>query len=690
MNVQEQRNVLCHGPARRAALGALISAWAAACSDGIPSEDAPSPEAADPTEAAVAHAEKLARGAVSLMRPELHESYTRRLPDTRRVLRISTYVDGEGNKQTVAVDLAGDKIVDLSTVIAEEDRAFRARCGKLDRALCDVRTAVGEDEPIPVVIWLVHPEPDMDRGLALSDRAAHDQRLQQVIDARRKTTARVKRRFDVLLGHASFGASELAPVLAAELSRNELAVIERDPEVGQVMLGGRDAINDLAESRSGSSWTPGAWHDGTGAAVGVLELNRPDVVTLLPALTIRDPVGPIDDHARLVTAIVANTSPVAGYANDSTISIGNRMAGDNEIADIDWAIGRGTVVHNQSWHFLHERTLTELSARDRYMDYITRVYARFFSTAASNADDRYVVHKGYNILTVGSNYNNGRIVDGTVPPSETCGLPSSYVSSWRNGVPQELPHVTADGGCITAVGVTKGGTSFAAPAVTGMAAGLTEVAPSLTWWPEALKAIFLASPVTLASGSPDGCPWRYRKDASGACTLLDGRDGTGRVNGYRAELIAGAPHVAGSTSIRGHDYGYVTKASFDGTVNHFLSESHLAKGSGNCYGFGERLRVALAWDSDARCTAGLPESCTDTLDMDLDLRVYEEPGGTLIGQSATTVNSYEHVDVPIRGPFGHCTPAGQNWYYRIEVRLANHDAVSTSEGTYYGLAWSVF
>jgi hypothetical protein len=291
---------------------------------------------------------------------------------------------------------------------------------------------------------------------------------------------------------------------------------------------------------------------------------------------------------------------------------------------------------------------------------------------------------------VGSNYNNGRIVDGTVPASETCGITSSYVSSWRNGVPQELPHVTADGGCITAVGVTDAGTSFAAPAVTGMAAGLTEGAPALASWPEALKAIFLASPVTTAIGSPDGCPWRYRRDAAGACTLLDGRDGTGRVNGSRAELIAGAPHVAGSTAIRGHDYGYVTKASFDGTSNHFLTEAHLATGSGICNALGERLRVALAWDSDASCTSGSPESCSDSLDMDLDIRVYEEPGDSLVGQSATTVNSYEHVDVLIRGPFGRCRPAGQNWYYRIEVSLANYDAVSAGEGTYYGLAWSVF
>jgi hypothetical protein len=196
----------------------------------------------------------------------------------------------------------------------------------------------------------------------------------------------------------------------------------------------------------------------------------------------------------------------------------------------------------------------------------------------------------------------------------------------------------------------------------------------------------LASPIETPAATPDGCAWRFRRDSLGNCTLADGRDGTGLVNGVRARAMAGRMAEGLDMVEAGHDFGFITKSGFNATT-FFMTPNHHAVGPRTCAPILYRLRVALAWDSKVSCPAGDPWSCSDALEMDLDLRVYEEPGSALIAQSATTTNSYEHIDIPIRGRTSHCTPSGTDWYYRIEVRLANHAALPSSASTFFGLAW---
>jgi hypothetical protein len=680
----------------RTALAVLLLATVMGCGDedgtaGAPAEGgAPGGALGDDSGAmeALTPTQELARAAVALERGVLHERYLLPLPELDRSLEVTTWVDDQGDKQTVAVDLDTEEVVDLTRLKRAEAQALEKRCGKLDAPLCDDLAVQKATTLVPAMIWLVHPENDVDRALAETAPEQWKKELQRAVDARRAVAERVGKRLEKRLGRPALERSLLAPVLSGWLTRDEIVRVAADVEVGQVMLGGREVSNDLAASQTLSHWTPGPDADGTGVPVGVLETSRPDDVSQLGALDVRAPAGAADSHSRLVTAIIRNTSATPGYANAATVAIANRLDTDTDIADIDWAvITKGTDVHNQSWHFLHERTATAPSARDRYLDYITRAYAKFFATASSNADDRFVVHKGYNIVSVGATYNDGNIVNGASPAGE-CALPASYVSTWRNGGTQELPHVVADGGCVTAVGTTNAGTSFAAPAVTGMAAGLVEVAPILGGWPEPLKAILLASPAETDLQSPDTCAWRRARDGGGTCVLGDGRDGTGLVRGDRARTIAESPNTGGLQR-DGFDYGFVNKASFLAGTN-LLNETHYAKGQASCSIFLERLRVAVAWDSDATCTTGSSAGCSDNLDMDLDLLVYEMPGNSLIASSSTTTNSYEHIDVPIRPQFGMCTPAGENWYYRIEVRLANYATVGAAESTYYGLAWSVY
>jgi len=641
--------------------------------------------------------EVIAVDATSIEAPELHEQYLEYLPDTGKRIRVYTFINGLGEKEVVAVDEARRAQTDLEAARGAEAAALSARCGRIERALCEQMASARA--PIPVVVWLIHPEADADRDLAERDNSAFTTAREAAINARRRTVERVATRIERTLGRVALTRSRFAPVLAGRLTSAEISRVAADLEVGAIMRGGDEISEDLAASLALSNWSSSPTYDGTGVSVGILEVSRPDMVTQLPPLVIRNPTGATSAHARLVAGIIANTSPTPGYANGASLYIANRVPTDTDINDLDWALtavaGAPTRVNNQSWHFEYERTLTTLSPRDRYLDYLTRTYALFYSTASSNTDDRHVVHKGYNIVMVGATYGNGLIVDGIVPAGDLgCGLEvlmPPYVSTWRNGVPQELPHLVTDGGCITAVGTTNAGTSFAAPGVTGMAAGLGELNSSLLSWPEAVKAILVASPDRSSVQSPDGCAWRSsRPTGSSSCTVADGRDGTGLVDGARARAMAEVRSGLGTQHMSAHDYGFINTASFESTGQNFLTNEHYAEAAPSCVPQNNlRLRVVLAWDSDASCTAGSASSCTDALNMDLDLRVYEEPGGTLVGQSSTTANSYEHVDVPIRGSTSGCQPSGNPWHYRIEVRYANYSP-SATRSTYYGLAWHAY
>lgn len=632
--------------------------------------------------------------AASIDNPAIHEAGWRYLPHTDRRLWVATVVNDRAEKALVGFDEDGEP-VDLEPVIAEEQRAQLDACGKLGAELCE---RIGDGERKLVAIWLRLDEPEPDRQLTSKDPALFERDVARFEAAIGRRLAAIAPELERMVG-AKLERSTTAPVLWAELDDAQLARIEASPEVGWVELTGGLGEDDLATAKTLTVWTtPGPEHDGTGVPVGVLEMDAPDDTTYLPSHTLRVPTDTTASHARYVTAVIANTggSTATGFANEAQIHIANRSPADSE-GDIDWAGNQGARAHNQSWHYGTEEISYLLSARDRYLDYNVRNYARFYALAAGNViygdgetDIELVNHKGYNLVTVGATYQDRTIVDGDNP--DWCApLTDPWTSTFRNpdgvaalALRQELPNISAPGSCLWLADGWSSGTSVASPVVTGIVAGLMEDNPALMSWPEAVKAILLASPTGTSNNSPDGCPWRYSSSTS-SCNLLDGRDGTGLVNGARSGLMAEPPNKLRDNlaSRLGHDYGFVQASQFTQNGNQFTSQWH-ARGGNQCFFFNRRLSVGLAWDSKVACTG---TSCTDALEMDLDLLVYEEPGHTLIAQSSTTGNSYEYVNLPIRDDLSQCWPAGANWHYEIVVRLANKAAIPATASTYFGLAW---
>ena len=76
-------------------------------------------------------------------------------------------------------------------------------------------------------------------------------------------------------------------------------------------------------------------------------------------------------------------------------------------------------------------------------------------------------HKGFNTLSVGSHDDEGFAISGS----------SVYRNLNSPHGDRELPELCANGTAVTALGITMGGTSFAAPATAGVAALLQETNP---------------------------------------------------------------------------------------------------------------------------------------------------------------------------------------------------------------------
>ena len=423
-------------------------------------------------------------------------------------------------------------------------------------------------------------------------------------------------------------ASDSVPSIIIEPSRAQLEIIARWNEVAIVdraLMTGGDSLS-IARPAHNVSPINNAGYDGSGITVAVVEGGR--VYSLNPWLTVsqtRDSSIATADHTTWVGGVVASRfSTHRGMASGTTVisADGSYSLGGVMETAADWAAARAQILTN-SWGYKNDAT-SGFNAFDRRLDYIARVNNRVTVHAAGNtgvancgqtpATTPYGVEspgRGYNTLTVGG-FDAGGTIGWGNDAFYTC---SSYLNPIGDSASSahEKPEVVASAVNLVSLAQTTSstsplsgfitGTSFAAPAVAGLAADLMETDAQLASSPVATRTIVIAGAT---------------RNIVGAAPISD-QDGAGAINGTASTF---------TTEVGPWWFTGVNAASFPRSYNVYARA-------------GQHVRFAINWLSNVALSAGTYSN--DILPADLDLQALRS-NGTVVSTSNRFGNAFEVVD----------------------------------------------
>jgi hypothetical protein len=233
--------------------------------------------------------------------------------------------------------------------------------------------------------------------------------------------------------------------------------------------------------------------------------------------------------------------------------------------------------------------------------------------------------KGWNVLTVGAydDNNNADWSDDVDMASFSNWMNPDSLNSDHEKPEIAAPGVTIGGIALQGNGAFLSGTSFAAPQASGMAALMIHRNSSLRFWPEASRAIIVASATHNIVG-PTSIP-----------AGQDLRDGAGGINAALADTVARTRNTSDvnpcTTSCW---WGFSISDPGDNTIpmtyRYFTAQT------------GDFIRVGIAWWSNADCQS--TSACSyDQLTTDIHMGVLD-PDSQWVAWSASWDNNYELVE----------------------------------------------
>ncbi|MEO6629629.1 MAG: S8 family serine peptidase [Aquihabitans sp.] len=605
-----------------------------------------------------------------LVRVRVDEFALTRTPAHSQGERVAHFVKAVSRETGEPMDLAFDEDgnqVDGDELRGAVEKRRLERFGCLEESLARQMERADDQEVVPVTIWAPLPPestpdlPDKGRDGPTTERPRSESELDDLVKKATTKLTRTLARLEIGEGRAH----PRAPMVEADVTVAQLRDLARNDAVGAVFLRDDSAVFDLGDSiavaRSDRAHSLG--FDGTGVNVAVWE-DGPDVRTNLDIDGRFTNSPAVTDHSRLTHAIIKNTEAGRphGHAPDCNLFSANTTSTDA----LRWAIeDQGCTVISQSFHRFVEARNGSLQGDDVLKDWlvlrwpyptILQAAGNFWSgddDAVTPPQDEFVNHKGFNSFNLANHDDTA----GSIAGGSTFRNPTSSHGD------RELPELAANGQGVTAAGVTKSGTSFAAPAAAGVTALLQDVSSTLQSWPEGCRAILLAG----ADRNIRDSSW-WNDVAAG----VDTRDGAGAVNAEESVCIAqqGRWRDAPATR-RGWDVGTLRSADV-GANRQSTFRYHVSTPR---YLFSPRVKVALAWDSKVASitlpfVGTLPLS--SQLTVDLDLQVFDSRGN-LVAHSSSWDNSYEVAEFEAR----------PNSTYDIVIRRW-----SGTDDVWYGLAWN--
>jgi len=522
------------------------------------------------------------REGIRVQKLAIVNEFRREAPLLGRTFQAVTILDTESDRFfQVLVDLKSGQVEERAAIEEAEEQHHRAKYGKLQPALYERLQQMREDEMITVTIWVVAPPgkslseqqdaafatlaaryPEAQEAMERSgkpmdvDDPALAERIyeeyMQILNA--ETATRIQPLVEALKaqGFAVRTAKGL-PAVTATLPKRVISKIASRDEVGVIYLSEGGRRTPALDSAVPTNLAPAVWargYDGTGVDIAILEDDNVDFTSsggpecpdgdncFRHQGPTQNGSGGIDWHATLVASAAASDHAThRGMAPGATIMSAG-IQGPNRQDDIDaliWALDQGAEVVNASYRWC---TLsTQMDVIDRAFDHYARARNRLLVVATGNndaicpSDDVDSPAKGWNVLSVGA-YDDHNDLNWS--NDEMAGF-----STWDNpdspNGDREKPEVVAPGVEIVGIGLNgqlvtnpdlNSGTSFAAPQIAGLAALLIHRNWSLNVWPEASRAIIMASATHNIDG-PTGIP-----------TGQDLRDGAGGINAALADTVA--------------------------------------------------------------------------------------------------------------------------------------------------------
>jgi serine protease AprX len=536
-----------------------------------------------------------------------------------------------GTPYGIALDKEGNEVSIEDLSLRERD-LYLSRYGKVDIDLAQRVDQVSPDELLPVDILLHRAGEVTLQRPAPSPVLSQEQvtGLYNKLDQQRTSLAAAATRpFVARLADLGIRTStnEFVPIVSAQIRAGSIVDIARFDEVERISLEREvTPLLDVARPTIRADQVQAGRYGNFGQGIQVAQVEVEGRVEVNnPYLSVQqDPNGVcpwVSDHSTAVAGVIASwNTPMFGVSPGVTLraygDCRHTPLGSNPLMDRSTDAQRwGARVLNLSWGIGIYGTnpisgYIGLNAYSLYYDdAVINGWRTIVASAGNDAQSFTPVTPpadGYNVITVG-NFDDAYT---TTWADDVMSQTSTRLDPASLHADRQKPEVAAPGENITTTSIqspwndyTQSGTSFSAAMVTGTAALMMRANGSLSVWPEALKAILMATAAHNIEGDD----------------RLSDADGAGGIDAKRATDVA--RNLAGKWGAQGYTCGAPNSLDID-TL--FIP--------GNT-----TVRVAVVWDQNTSWMeyAGRPSA-------DLDIQIID-PQRRVVASSSSWDNTYEIV-----------------------------------------------